>query len=401
MELFADRVRAIADQAVALLSRDRKLAAAVAIGALALLQGTSWPINYTPLFFFALLLSTVVYFADDQYWLSFGVAVAAAAVQVSANIPFLYAEMAVALVFYRMALQRRSQAVAWLGLALTIPAALLVVTIVDRSNMLVSMMLYRPNVFTGVLALAVFSGAWFLGYSARLKTDAAQSRSAQVHAEAERDVAEEVARLKESQAALARDVHDVVGHSLAVILAQAESAEYLPDDDIPALRGVVSAIKGSARSALGEVRTVLSATQSACAAMPVGDVRDLIESTRLSGCDVVFEEVGQPVHLGSDEDAVAYRVLQELLTNAIKHGTRDEPIRVVREWLPGELRVEVANRFEPGDPAQYRDGYGLMGIRQRLARTGGRLDVVRRDEAEAHRFIARAGILFTGGDGFA
>jgi signal transduction histidine kinase len=264
--------------------------------------------------------------------------------------------------------------------------------------------MYRPNLFAGLVVLAVFGGAWLLGYSRRLKSAADESRSAQVDAEAERDVATaerdvaaEVARLKEAQAALARDVHDVVGHSLAVILAQAESAEYLPDDDVPALRAAVDAIKGSARSALGEVRTVLSATQSSAESAPPGDVRQLIESTRKSGCDVVMEEIGQQVDISADENAVAYRVLQELLTNAIRHGMRDGTIRVVREWLPGELRIEVTNQYEPGDPATCRDGHGLMGIRQRLTRMGGRLDVVRRDEADGHRFIARVSILLAEG----
>ena len=78
--------------------------------------------------------------------------------------------------------------------------------------------------------MAARAGAAVLGPVAGLAT------RSQVEAEAERDQAEEIARLRDEQARLARDVHDVVGHSLAVILAQAESAQYLDDDDTAALK---------------------------------------------------------------------------------------------------------------------------------------------------------------------
>ena len=84
------------------------------------------------------------------------------------------------------------------------------------------------------------------------------SRASQVVAEAERDQAEEIARLREDQARLARDVHDVVGHSLAVILAQAESAQYLDDADTAGLKRTMANIATSARSSLDDVRTVLA-----------------------------------------------------------------------------------------------------------------------------------------------
>ena len=77
-------------------------------------------------------------------------------------------------------------------------------------------------------------------------------------AQRETEQAREIARLREEQAQLARDVHDVVGHSLAVILAQAESAQYLPDDDPEALKKTMARSRTSARSSLQDVRQVLS-----------------------------------------------------------------------------------------------------------------------------------------------
>jgi signal transduction histidine kinase len=409
---FADTARGMYARAKELLSAEARLRWAAVVAAVGLLEimalfGSSWihsAERALTLIMFVAALVAVVWIDERRYWLAYFVAVGAAFIQLLFGLPFMFTELCVAVVFYRIAYHAERPFARWVSLVSTVPAAALVVEVMLHGGTHIGAGMYRPNLFAGLVVLAVFGGAWLLGYSRRLKSAADESRSAQVDAEAERDVATaerdvaaEVARLKEAQAALARDVHDVVGHSLAVILAQAESAEYLPDDDVPALRAAVDAIKGSARSALGEVRTVLSATQSSAESAPPGDVRQLIESTRKSGCDVVMEEIGQQVDISADENAVAYRVLQELLTNAIRHGMRDGTIRVVREWLPGELRIEVTNQYEPGDPATCRDGHGLMGIRQRLTRMGGRLDVVRRDEADGHRFIARVSILLAEG----
>jgi len=257
------------------------------------------------MFVFAALLATVVYIADKRWALSLATAVLAAGVQLIGGLPFLLTELVVALVFYRMARQDKSELVAWAGLVLTIPAVFLCMGMMGASVSHIGYGLYRPNLFAAILVLGTFGGAWFLGYSTRLKGVAEESKTAQVHAEVERDIAEELVRLKESQAALARDVHDVVGHSLAVILAQAESAEYLPEGDTEALRSAIDAIKATARAALGEVRGVLSATQSDDEPAPAGDARDLIESTRASGHEVVLEETGEPVELTPDEAAVA------------------------------------------------------------------------------------------------
>ena len=115
---------------------------------------------------------------------------------------------------------------------------------------------------------------------------------------------------------------------------------------------------------------------------------------------MVATEVGTPQPLPPELEVVAYRVLQEMLTNAIKHGRRDQPVHVERHWPEGswdrDLRIEVRNvedrpddlgrptRPEPVDavPADHRRGQGLEGMRRRLDSVGGRLDVRRRDEPD-------------------
>ena len=118
---------------------------------------------------------------------------------------------------------------------------------------------------------AVLAVPWLAGLALRFQVRAAAlARSRQVAAEddaararRETEQAREIAGLREEQARLARDVHDVVGHSLAVILAQAESAQYLPDDDPAALKQTMATIATSARSSLQDVRQVLAGPHAA------------------------------------------------------------------------------------------------------------------------------------------
>ena len=241
----------------------------------------------------------------------------------------------------------------------------------------------RWQVTAAIAGMAVLGVPWLAGLALRFSARAEQSRESQVTAEAQRDQAEEVARLRDQQTQLARDVHDVVGHSLAVILAQAEAAQYLPEDDTAALRRTMDNIAASARSSLEDVRQVLASTSGAAVAPARhADLDSLVEGVRLSGHEVTATEVGAAQPLPPELEVVAFRVLQEMLTNAIKHGRRDHPIAVERHW-EGDLRIEVRNAL--GDAPGAEDGtatggQGVDGMRRRLDAVGGRLDVRRRED---------------------
>lgn len=248
----------------------------------------------------------------------------------------------------------------------------------------------RWQVTAAIAGMAVLGVPWLAGLTVRFSARATQSRASQVAAEAERDQAEEIAQLREQQAQLARDVHDVVGHSLAVILAQAESAQYLDDVDTQGLKRTMENIATSARSSLDDVRQVLASTSGAMSAPARQvDLDALVEGVRASGHEVVSTEVGLAQPMPPELEVVAFRVLQEMLTNAIKHGRRDQPVRVERHW-EGDLRIEVQNTLDttapetqplvhadPGVPPPPA-GQGLDGMRRRLEAVGGRLDVRRR-----------------------
>ena len=251
----------------------------------------------------------------------------------------------------------------------------------------------RWQVSAALLGMAVLGVPWLAGLALRFSTRAEQSRVSQVAAEAERDQAEEIARLREQQAQLARDVHDVVGHSLAVILAQAESAQYLDDVDTQGLKRTMENIATSARTSLDDVRQVLTSTAADAAPRARhADLDSLVEGVRASGHEVVSTEVGVPQPMPPELEVVAFRVLQEMLTNAIKHGRRGQPVRVERHW-EGDLRIEVENAVDQaGDETQpiraVPGGQGLEGMRGRLEAVGGRLDVRRRTDPP--RFTATA-----------
>jgi signal transduction histidine kinase len=258
----------------------------------------------------------------------------------------------------------------------------------------------RWQISAAILGMLVLGMPWLAGLAFRFSDRARLSQVSQVAAEAERDQAEEIASLREDQARLARDVHDVVGHSLAVILAQAESAQYLQDVDTQALKRTMTNIATTARTSLQDVRQVLSTTNGTATPLTRhGSLDSLVDGLRASGHEVVATEVGTPQPLPPELDVVAFRVLQEMLTNAIKHGQRGQPILVERHW-EGELRIEVRNVIDTSapetqplvlaDPVPEHAGQGLDGMRRRLEAVGGRLDVRRRAEPGGPTFTATA-----------
>mgnify|MGYP000454001723 CR=1 FL=1 len=285
---------------------------------------------------------------------------------------------------------------------------------------------------TAVAGLAILGLPWLTGVALRMadRADAeqrgrevAEADSALARTQAEQ--AEEIARLREQQTRLANDVHDVVGHSLAVILAQAESAQYAdgadgtdgPDSE--RLRATMATIAESARTSLHDVRSVLAQGQAGAPPAEAPQLDALVEGVRRAGHEVVVHDEGAPRPLPPELATVAARVLQEMLTNAIRHGRQGSPVHVDRHWGdPGsELRLEVANlapavlagdeetrpiAASPGsagspDSAGSPAGSGLPGMRRRLESVGGRLDVRRRTGDAGTTWTVTAWIPTRGG----
>lgn len=262
-----------------------------------------------------------------------------------------------------------------------------------------------------VFLLLLLIVPWLLGLTLRVKEQSAERELAakqaqlwaetqQQHAESERSLAQQVADLQAEQTRLARDVHDVVGHSLAVILAQAESAQFLNDDDSAGMRAVLGNVATSARGSLQDVRNVLSRTGEPGRAPTTPttltpEFERLIDGVRAAGHRVSVTTIGTPQPLPPELATVAVRVLQEMLTNAIKHGDRDQPCLLEQHW-EGELRLEVRNHcaaLAETQPITSRpEGLGVPGMRSRLESIGGRLDIRRRQAPSGTTYTATAWI---------
>ncbi|MDH6182566.1 signal transduction histidine kinase [Microbacteriaceae bacterium SG_E_30_P1] len=218
-----------------------------------------------------------------------------------------------------------------------------------------------------VLVAALLGAPWALGLVLRFRERSRTAERERADAEADAERSQELADLTAQQARLARDVHDVVGHSLAVIVAQADSTRALPDDELDRIRSAVANIAETARKSLKDVRSVLS--DEGPAAATNDDLDTLIEGVRSGGTDVALKTIGSARPLPPELEVVAYRTLQELLTNALKHGVTAEGIAVTLDWRPDELVVVVRNTTAetPGPGG----GTGLDGARDRLAAVGG------------------------------
>lgn len=225
----------------------------------------------------------------------------------------------------------------------------------------------------GLIAVSVLAVPWLIGLSLRLRSESHVSRLGQQHAELERSQAVQLAAAREEQTQLAHDVHDVVGHSLAVILAQAESAQFLPEDDNARLKQTLATIAESARGSLVDVRQVLATGRSASWSSGTG-FDQLVTGVRDSGHEVQVQDRGQPMPLPPELGQVAHRVLQEMLTNAIKHGTRRGAITIERTW-GRDLQLTVTNPVQSSRVSSpSATGLGLAGMRRRLESVGGRLE---------------------------
>ena len=318
----------------------------------------------------------------------------ACSVQVIERSDVMLVQLSIVIVAYGTA-RYGSSAVLWLsGLSLPV-GGLIAVAYVLHSGTALIYYIYRlgvpvPSSYSvtpagaiaaGLFCFAVLAVPWLAGLVVRSRQQAATSRMEQVRAEDEvvraeaaRLQAQEVATLRAEQARLARDVHDVVGHSLAVILAQAESAQFLDPKDTQRIQQTMRNIATSARQSLRDVRQVLSSTDDDA----LLSFDELIDGVRAAGNEVRSAVVGTPQPLPNGTDAVAFRVLQEMLTNALKHGRRSEPIEIEQVWN-GNLRIQVRNRI--GSAAATSDeGLGLDGMRRRLETVRGRLELHREDD---------------------
>jgi len=235
--------------------------------------------------------------------------------------------------------------------------------------------------FFFVLTAAVLGLSWTAGLLARTVRRAREGREAQRAAELEAVKAEEEVAVEQERNRIARDMHDVVAHSLAVVIAQADGARYAARDDPGAVDTALGRISSTAREALGEVRILLAQLRHDQVEGPqpvLDDLGGLLDQFRRSGLEVAVRETGSARELGSGRQLAVYRIVQEALTNALRHGETSEPVEVGLDWGEEAVTVTVGNAVGAdvrSDGASVRaTGHGLAGMRERAVLAGGSLN---------------------------
>jgi signal transduction histidine kinase len=256
---------------------------------------------------------------------------------------------------------------AWLGLAIVVVSMLIVVHYIPG---------HQPVNWYVFITLR-YVAAWIAGYALHQRSEqveAAEVRAAR--AESEREAVARVA-VAEERSRIARELHDIVAHAVSVMVLQVGAVRHkLPEgmaDDRDALRRVERA----GRTALAEMRRLLAAMR------PDGDEAELVPQPGLDGLNSLLAEVGraglpvelhlegQPYPLPRGLDLSAYRIVQEGLTNVLKHAGASDADVIVR-YRPDEVEIEVRDNGGGGSASDGL-GHGLVGIRERVKIYGGEM----------------------------
>ena len=230
-----------------------------------------------------------------------------------------------------------------------------------------------------VLAMVL---AWGAGLLWRVIVIGRATQSAKMQAELR--TAEEQERVR-----IARDMHDIVAHSLAVVVAQADGARYAAAAQPELAAEALGTIAQTARGALSDVRMLLTQLRHRQGDGPqptLADLETLFAQVRQAGVEprITIDPMPPGEPPGAIQLAV-YRILQEALTNAIRHG--DGTVDVHLAWLPESVEIDVANTAV-GGASTAQGGHGLIGMRERAQLVGGILQA----ERQGTRFVVHAAL---------
>jgi signal transduction histidine kinase len=239
-------------------------------------------------------------------------------------------------------------------------------------------------------AIIVWGGVWIVGDQVRQR----RQRRAELEERArraERDLERE-RRLAaaEERTRIARDLHDSAAHAINVILVQAGAARLLQRRDPDAAEDALTTIEDVARETIGEIDQLVYSLRENGSAQTAEDafepptglaaVQSLAERHRAAGQEIRITIAGRPRGLAPGLDQAAYRILQESLTNAARHGSGPAEVEIV--YRDDELELSVSNPVQITSNGQRADGgHGILGMRERAALLGGSLQTGRHDTA--------------------
>jgi signal transduction histidine kinase len=248
------------------------------------------------------------------------------------------------------------------------------------------------------LPVVAFGGAWLAGrlvQKRQVYADALEERARVLEREREANARMAAA---EERVRLARELHDVVGHSVSVMVVQAGAERLALGDGRPQTREALLAIERTGREALTEMSRLLGLLRQgderlALAPRPsLAQIGPLVQSVRDTGVSIAVSVEGEPLTLSPSLDISAYRVVQEALTNVVKHAEAAHASVVVR-YRAGEVEIEVTDDGR-GVPNGNGAGYGLLGMRERVELHGGTLDAAGGSDGG---FVVKALLPFAAG----
>jgi signal transduction histidine kinase len=241
------------------------------------------------------------------------------------------------------------------------------------------------------MVVAMWVVAWLVGrmYGARLE---------QVQLRAERDLARRLAEanterlaLEEERSRIAHELHDIIGHTVNVMVVHAGAGRQAVDHDSGIARQAFETIERTGRAALSELDRVLAvlrrdqAGQELAPAPGIGDLGELARTMTDTGLKVDVQVTGDPGEVPASVGLAAYRIVQEALTNTLKHaGAGSAAVQV--EVAGRRVNIQVADDGG-GDPAALQPGRGILGMNERAAMHGGRVGI---DRDRQGRFVVTA-----------
>ncbi|HZK04234.1 MAG TPA: histidine kinase [Actinomycetaceae bacterium] len=294
--------------------------------------------------------------------------------------------IAVAIVVYTIAASRRIiEALAWGTLAAVVVAGTTALWGIEETRLGDAIFLELLLVVALLIGLNVRSN--------RKRIEAYEQRAQQL--ELERDQREQLA-VSHERTRIAREMHDVVAHSLTVMVTLAEGALASLDRNPDGARRAIEELGNAGRSALADARRLVGVlrddegadpadaarTRTAASALPelfapqptTADFRELIEKYRSTGLPVTLEESGPPLPNDAGFHLAVYRIVQEALTNVLRHAPNSPRIDVAISRSRDTVVIEVENDAAPGGIAPGQQGKGLIGMRERAAVYGGSVE---------------------------
>ena len=232
-----------------------------------------------------------------------------------------------------------------------------------------------------VLPAVILTGLpWYVGRRIRNRGDylallreRAERLEAEQQARARRAVADERSRI-------ARELHDVVAHQVSMMTVQAGAARTIARDDVDAAIGAMGDVEEAGRQALGELRLLLGVLRPDAhgpdhlGPQPgLADIPELVERLTHTGADTTLTCPELPVDLPASVDLSTYRIVQESLTNIIKHAGPNPTVGVTVALDGDELAIDITNTTEGAAAHLPSSGFGIAGMRERAGLLGGTL----------------------------